>query len=156
MVERHPVWPHLIVVWLEVFQPQAVSGRNADAGMDAEAGNRRTAGARWQGAVFGVNFVPHSPDAHASARSRRHAPRDRGAVELGEQRLVALKTIGLIRIRLRPQASFLHESCDTAMNALRNLGDLFIRRRGYTPEHRFALAGHHIEAIYCKNMEMRV
>jgi hypothetical protein len=35
--------------------------------------------------------------------------------------LVTPKTISLIRIRLRLQASFLHESCDTAMNALRNL-----------------------------------
>ena len=156
MVERHPVWPHLIVVWLEVFQPQAVSSRDADAGMDAKAGNRCTAGSRWQGAIFGIHLVPHSCDAHAGTPSRRHAPRNRGAVEFGEHRFVTPKAIRLVRIRLRTQAAFRHELCNTAMNALRQMGYFLIRRRGDPPEHRFTLAVNHKDAIQNQDMEMRV
>jgi hypothetical protein len=117
--------------------------------MDAEAGNRRTAGTRWARAVFGIHFISHSHDAHAGTRARCYTPRNRGAVEFGEHRLVAPKTLGLIGIRLRPQAPFLHESCDTAMNALRNPGNFLIRRRGYTQENRFALAVNHVNSIQC-------
>jgi len=124
--------------------------------MDAEAGNRRTAGARRQGAILGIHFVPHSRDAHAGARPRRHAPRDRGAVEFGKQRFVAPQGVRLVRIPLRTQAAFLNEPCDTAMYALRYTGNFLISRRGDAPEHWFALAVNHIDTIHCQDMKMGI
>jgi hypothetical protein len=94
--------------------------------MDAEPGNRRTAAARWHGGIFGIHRVGHFRDAPAGARPRSYAPRDRGTVELGKQRLVAPKGISLVRIGLRAQAPPFHEPCDTAMNAIRNAGNFGI------------------------------
>ena len=75
----------------ETFQSQPVPSGDADAGMDAEAGDRRTAGTRWQVAIFGIHLVTHSRDAHPGALPRGHAPRDRGTVEFGKQRFVPPK-----------------------------------------------------------------
>jgi hypothetical protein len=129
---------------------------DADAGMDAEAGNGRTAGTRRQGTFFGSHFVPHSRYAYAGSRSRRHALRDRGAVEFAEQRSVAPKATRLVRIRFRPQTAFLNEPCDTAMNALHHMGNFLTRRRGHTPERQFSFAAHHIDDIQNQYMEMGI
>jgi hypothetical protein len=36
VAERHPVWPHLVVIWLEVFEALSVFGGNDIAGEDGK------------------------------------------------------------------------------------------------------------------------
>jgi hypothetical protein len=115
--------------------------------MDAESGNRRTAAARWQGGILGIHIVADFHDAPAGARPRNYAPRDRGTVEFGKQRLVVPKGISLVRIGLRAQAPSFHEPCDAAMNPIRDAGNFGVTRRGHTPEYQSALAVDHIDAI---------
>jgi len=73
----------------QTLQPHAVSRRNADTGMDAEAGNRRTEDAGGRDGILEIHRVTHSGDTPAGARPRSYVPRDRGTVEFGKQRLVA-------------------------------------------------------------------
>jgi len=66
--------------------------------------------------IFPIDRVTHFSDAPAGARPGGCAPRDGSAIELGEQRLVALKGIALLRIHSRPQAAALNESGNTALH----------------------------------------
>jgi hypothetical protein len=53
---------------------QVIAGRSRDTGVDAEAGHRGTATARWQSGTLGIRLIPHSRNATSGARSGSYAP----------------------------------------------------------------------------------
>ena len=124
VVELHPVRPHLVAVWLEVFQPHAIPGRNTHTCMDAVARHSRITPAGWQG--LHIHRISHSRDAAAGTRAGGDSPRDQGTVQFGKQRLVVPQPVGFVGIRLRPKAAALEKLGDTVRNAICHTGDFSI------------------------------
>jgi hypothetical protein len=115
--------------------------------MDAEAGNRRTAPSARDGEIFQIDLITDFRDAPAGARSGGYSPRNGSAIEFGEQRLVLLKGIGLLRIDLCAQAAALKEPGNTAVNAIGHAGHFGISGRSHTPEHDFAYVSDNVDTI---------
>ena len=82
-------------------------GRNADIGVEAEAGNRRTAPSGRNGDILQIDRITDRRDTLSCAWSGGYSPRDGSAIELGKQRLVLLPRIGLLGIDPRALATAL-------------------------------------------------
>jgi hypothetical protein len=116
--------------------------------MDAEVLNQSTTVSWFLCGIFGIRPIADSNNALACARARRHASRDRCAIEFGKQRFVAPKRVGLLWVSLRTKAPLFNEMLGTLMGAFRNAGNLGIRRRPNSLEYQMALAVVDIEVIH--------
>ena len=131
-------------------------GGDADIGVDAEAGNRRTARAGRDSEIFPFDGVADFRDPPAGTRSCGYPPRDGSAVEFGEQRLIALQGVGLLRIGLGPQAAAFEQPGDAAVNAIGHAGHFGIAGRSHMPENDFALLIDDVDAVQRQGMEVGI
>jgi len=139
VVERHPVRPHLVAVWLEVFQSKAVPSRDADISMEAEARDRRTARTGHNGGIRPFLNSADFHDALAGVRTHGDAPGDRSAVKLGEQRLLLPESIRFLRISPRPQTATLKQTSDAPAYIGGDPGDFPIAGRRHMLEYDLTL-----------------
>ena len=113
---RQPVRPHVVAVWLEVFQALAIARGHADVGVDADAGRAGTPGAGRDGKVLYIDSISDGRDTTAGTRARGDAAVDRGAVELG-QKLWRLTEAMRLQLRAEMFNAFNHPNFDNPRDA---------------------------------------
>ena len=123
----------------QTLQSKAVPSRDGDISMKAEARDRRTARTGHYG---GIRQFLHSADFHdalAGMRTHGDALGDRGAVKLGQQRLLLPEIIRFLRISPRPQTAMLQQTSHAPANTGGDPGDFPIPGRCHRLEYDLTL-----------------
>ena len=131
----------------QTLEAEPISGRNADACMDAEAGNRCAAPAIRDRKVFQFDGISGFGDACPRARANGNAPGNGSAVKLGKQGLILQKPIVVISSGLRPKPSALEEPGHPPRNTFCKPGDFRVTRRRRAPERELAFVIDYVDPV---------
>jgi hypothetical protein len=115
--------------------------------MHAEARNGGTTRAGGDGEVFQIDGIADPCEATAGKWSRGNAAGNRSAVEFGEQWVIVLKGVGLLRVAVRSHGAALEEPGDATENTLRHADHLGVAGRGHAPENDFTPFSSHVDPV---------
>jgi hypothetical protein len=115
------------VLWLELLEPKAIAGGHSDVRVQADTAHARAALTSERGEVLRVDAVADTKYAPPGPGSRRHAARDRGGVEAGEQRLLLGQEI-LRRVGVGAETPALEQPREARRDPLRHAGHLGVVR----------------------------